>query len=135
MSMSIPLRAVCLSSLMLVAVSGGAYAQHAHSHAAPNGGQVQKIGKFEAELAVKGAQATLYVTDENDKKVDAGSMAATAVVLAKGNQQKTVEMKPAGDNKLASAIDFPVEGKFRATVTLRDGTAEVGKARYSLDAK
>lgn len=135
MSMNVFLRRLALSVVLFGAAAGGAYAQHAHSHAAANGGQIQKIGKFEAELAVKGAQATLHITDENDKKVDASAMSASAVVLAKGNQQKTVEMKPAGDNRLAAAIDFPVEGKFRATVTLRNGAGDVGKARYSLDAK
>jgi hypothetical protein len=55
------------------------------------------------------------------------------VVLAKGNEQKTVELKPAGENKLAGKADFPVEGEFRATVTLKSGGSELGKARYSLD--
>jgi hypothetical protein len=31
-------------------------------------------------------------------------------------------------------VDFPVEGRFRATVTLREaGGGEVGRGRYSLD--
>lgn len=124
--------ALCLG---LLGLAGGAYAQHSHSHAAPNGGQIQKIGKYEGELVVKGSQATLYIVDEAEKKVDSSSMSASAVVLAKGNQQKTVELKPSGDNKLAGTVDFPVEGKFRATVTLRTAAGDIGKARYSLDPK
>jgi len=61
-------------------------------------------------------------------------MTATALVLAKGNLQKSVEMKPAGENKLAGVVDFAVEGKFRAAVTLRNASGEIGKARYNLDA-
>ncbi|MDB5512430.1 MAG: hypothetical protein JWR08_1913 [Enterovirga sp.] len=113
-----------------------AIAQHAHSHAAPNGGQIQQIGKdVEGELLFKGSDVTLFLVDESENKIDAAAYSATATVLAKGNQQKAVELKPAGDNKLAAKIDFPVEGKFRASLTLKKGAAEIGKARYNLDTK
>ena len=131
MSMSFAIRAVAIA--FVSAVPAAALAQH--SHAAPNGGQIQAIGKLEGELVVRGAQATLFIVDDAEKKVDASAMSASAIVLAKGNQQKTVEMKPAGENRLVGAVDFPVEGKFRATVTLRTASGEVGKARYSFDAK
>jgi nitrogen fixation protein FixH len=103
---------------------------HGHSH---HGGQEVKIGKFEAELVVKGSEVTLYVNDANDQKIDASGFTATAVVLAKGNQQKTISLAPAGENKLAGKIDFPVEGKFRATVTLKNSSGELGKGRYNVD--
>lgn len=131
MSMSFATRAFAIA--FVSAAPSAAFAQH--SHAAPNGGQIQAIGKLEGELVVRGAQATLFIVDDAEKKVDASAMSASAIVLAKGNQQKTVEMKPAGENRLVGAVDFPVEGKFRATVTLRTASGEVGKARYSLDAK
>lgn len=131
MSMNTAFRVVAF--VVSLSASGAAMAQH--SHAAPNGGQIQKIGTLEGELLVKGSQVTLFVVDDAEKKVDASAMSASAVVLAKGNQSKTVEMKPAGDNKLTGVVDFPVEGKFRATVTLRTASGEAGKARYSLDAK
>jgi nitrogen fixation protein FixH len=102
--------------MMLLAAPGFAGAQgHAHSH---HGGQEVKIGTYEAELVVAGSEITLYVNDAKDQKVDAAGFTATAVVLAKGNQQKTVDLAPAGENKLVGKFDFPVEGKFRATVTL-----------------
>lgn len=105
----------------------------AHSHAAPNGGQIQKIGPYEAELVVKGSDAMLYVVDDKEQKVDASKFSATAMVLAKGNEQKALDLRPASDNMLKGKVDFPVEGKFRATVTLKSGTTEIGKGRYSLD--
>lgn len=104
-----------------------------HSHAAPNGGQIQKIGSYEAELVVKGSDAMLYVVDDKEQKVDASKLSATAMVLAKGNEQKVLELRPTRDNMLAGKVDFPVEGKFRATVTLKSGATEIGKGRYSLD--
>ncbi|NNM74231.1 hypothetical protein HJG44_17845 [Enterovirga sp. DB1703] len=84
---------------------------------------------------MKGSDVMLFLVDEKEQKVEASPYAATASVLAKGNQQKTVELKPAGDNKLAAKIDFPVDGKFRASLTLKKGPAEIGKARYNLDTK
>lgn len=123
--------ALVLSALF---APGAAYAQgKAHSHAAPNGGQIQQIGVYEGELVVRGSDVMLYVVDEKEQKVDASKLSATAVVLAKGNEQKTVELKPAKDNMLTGKADFPVEGKFRATVTLKSGSAEVGKGRYNVD--
>ena len=133
MSMVIPKPILAVSFLLALAAPSAAVAQH--SHAAPNGGQIQDIGAFEGELVVRGAQATLFLVDKAEKKIDATALTASAVVLAKGNQQKTVELKPAGENKLVGTVDFPVEGKFRATVTLRTASGEAGKARYSLDAK
>lgn len=113
--------ALVASLLVPTAVLG-----QAHQHG-------EKIGAYEAQLVVKGSDVTLFVLDDKDQKVDASKFTATAVVLAKGNEQKTVELKPAGDNKLSGKIDFPVEGKFRATVTLKTGATELGKARYSLN--
>lgn len=107
---------------------------HGHTHA-HHGGQAQKIGRYEAELVVRGADVTLHVLDEADRPVDASRFAASAQVLASGNQQRTVELRPAGENRLAGRVDFRVDGRFRATVTLREaGGAELGRARYSLDA-
>jgi nitrogen fixation protein FixH len=133
--MPMPMSFVVRASALVLALALPEAASAQHSHAAPNGGQIQALGTYEGELVVKGAQATLYVVDAAEKKVDTAAMSASAVVLAKGNQPKTVDMKPAGENRLAGAVDFPVEGKFRATVTLRTASGEAGKARYSLDAK
>ena len=78
----------------------------AHSHAAPNGGQIQQMGTYEGELVLMGTEVTLFVVDANEKKVDTAPLSATATVLAKGNVQKTVEMKPSGENRLTGKVDF-----------------------------
>lgn len=116
-----------------LALAPGLALAQAHSHGSSNGGQVQKIGAYEVELVVKGADARLYLLDDKEQKVDASKFSASAVVLAKGNETKTLELTPTGDNMLAGKADFAVDGKFRATVTLKTGTGEVGKGRYSLD--
>lgn len=126
--------AITMFAALLVASPAVAWAQsHGHAHAAANGGQIQKIGAYEAELVVRGAELMLYVLDDKDQKVDATKFSATAVVLARGNEQKTIELRPAKDNMLSGRADFAVEGKFRATVTLKAGSAEIGKGRYNID--
>lgn len=109
-------------------------AGHAHSHA-QHGGQAQKIGRYEAELAVRAGEVSLYLLDEADRPVDAAGFVAAAQVLAAGNQQRMMELRHAGGNRLAGRVEFQVDGRFRATVTLREAAGtEVGRARYTVDA-
>jgi len=122
--------AACASLALASPVAWAAQGHgHGHSH---KGGQEQKIGSYEAELVVKGKEIALYINDKDDKPVDAKTFKASAEVLAKDGK-KLVELAPAGGNKLAATYDFAVEGKFRATVTLANAGAELGKARYNLD--
>ncbi len=107
----------------------GAAGGHGHAH---SGAEV-KIGPYEVELVVRGTQATLTITDADERPVDAAQYSATAVALARGNERRNMEFRPAGANRLASAVDFPFDGKFRATVTLRGPGGVVGNARYSVD--
>ncbi len=106
--------------------SGG----HAQGH---HGGQIQKIGSYEAELVRRGPELLLYLTDEADRPISPSGFTASAVVLARGNEQRAVELTPGPENRLAGRLDFPIDGRLRATVTLRQGTAEVGRARYTLE--
>jgi hypothetical protein len=125
--------AIILATACAAALPAAARAQGGHGHA-HHGGQAQKIGRYEAELVVRGADMTLHVLDANDRPVDASRFVATAQVLARGNEQRTIELRPAGDNRLAGRVDFPVEGRFRATVTLREADGgEIGRGRYALD--
>ena len=119
-----------LAASALVAAAPG----HDHTHAPPNGGQLKQIGAYEAELVVKGSEMTLHLVDEQERKVDAAKFSASAVVLAKGNEQKMVALTPSGDNRLSGKMNFSIDGKIRATVTLATPTGEAGKGRYSLDA-
>lgn len=119
---------------VLVLLPAGASAQtrgHGHPH---HGGQTRMIGPYEAELVVKGSDVTLLLATETEEKVDASRLSGTAEVLTQGNERRSIELKPGGDNKLAGKAEFPVGGKFRATVTLRDAQGgQIGKGRYSLD--
>jgi nitrogen fixation protein FixH len=125
---------VAAAAFMGILVPAATWAQgagggHGHAHT----GQEQKIGRYEVELVVRGTEATLLVRDEREQPVDAASFAATAVALARGNERRTLEFRPAGENRLAARIDFPFEGKFRATVTLRGPGGDLGTGRFNVD--
>lgn len=117
-------------TIVFVLLPAGAVAQHPHQ-----GGQAQIIGPYEVELVAKGTEVTLFILDKKEQKVDAAPLSGSAEVLGKGNERKTITFKPGGDNKLVAAIDFSIEGKFRATVTLKNAQGEVGKGRYAVDLK
>lgn len=130
-----PRRLALLGLVALAATPRRGWAQggHQHSHAT-HGGQVQKIGAYEVEFVARGGQIQLYVLDEQDRPVDAAQLRATAVVLARGNEQRSVDLAPSGENRLAGPLNFPVDGRVRATVTLRAAAgAEVGRARFTVD--
>ena len=107
----------------------GAGGGHGHAHT----GQEQKIGPYEVDLAVRGGEATLSISDDKEQPVDASRFSATAVALARGNERRTIEFRPAGANRLAAKVDFPFDGKFRATVTLRGPGGDLGQARFNVD--
>jgi hypothetical protein len=117
-------------AFILILLPAGAQSRGSHPH---HGGQTQIIGPYEVELVAKGTEVTLFILDDKDRKVDAAPLSGAAEVLAKGNERKTITFKPAGDNKLSAPIDFAIEGKFRATVTLKNAQGEVGKGRYAVD--
>ncbi|MCO6416121.1 hypothetical protein JYK14_08070 [Siccirubricoccus sp. KC 17139] len=105
-------------------------AGHGHAHS----GNEVKIGRHEVELVVRGGQATLSIVDDKEQPVDAAAFGATAVVLARGNERRTLEFRPAGGNRLVAPVDFQVDGKFRATVALRGPGGELGTGRFNVDA-
>jgi hypothetical protein len=110
-----------------------AAASPALSDEAKYGGQVKKIGAYEGELVVKGADVHLYVIKDHKPLTPPAGMAAS-VRLFVANSESTVELKPAGD-KLVGKATAPATGTVRAMATLSDGGKEVGKAQYSVTAK
>ena len=106
-----------------------------HSHVAPNGGQIVNIGKYEAELLITGKKLVLYLTDEQEKKVDPKPFIASAMVLAKGNKRNTVKLLPVGVNRLEGQYSFETDDQVRAVVTLTLNGKSVGKGRYKVQIK
>jgi hypothetical protein len=96
-------------------------------------GNEVRIGRYEVGLAVRGAEATLTLVDDREQPVDAAAFGATAVALARGNERRSLEFRPAGGNRLVAPVDFPFDGKFRATVTLRGPGGDLGTGRFNVD--
>jgi hypothetical protein len=120
-------------ALALLLAPGMTMAEEGHGHSHRGGQEVRIGGIYEVELVVSGSEMTLHINDTKDNKVDGTGFTATAIVLAKGNQQRTVELAHAGDNRLVGKLDFATDPRFRATVTLRNAKGEVGKGRYNLN--
>jgi FixH len=125
---------LAVATLIVLSVPHAGWAQgaasgHGHAHT----GQEQKIGSYEVELAVRGREATLTLLDDKEQPVESAQFTATAVALARGNERRTLAFRPAGANRLTAPVDFPFDGKFRATVTLRGPGGDVGTARYNID--
>jgi hypothetical protein len=115
----------------LVASAAPALAQQPHGHA--HQGQEVKIGHLEVELVVRPGEATLLLLDAQERPVEAARFSASAVVLARGNERRTIEFRPVTANRLIAPIDFAFDGKFRATVTLRGPDGVVGTGRFNVD--
>jgi hypothetical protein len=115
----------------LLAWNAGALARGGHGHA--HSGNEVRIGRHEVALTVRGAEASLLVRDERDQPVDSALFGATAVVLGRGKERRTVEFRPAGTNRLVAPVDFPFDGEFRATVTLRGPGGDLGTGRFNID--
>lgn len=103
-------------AIVLVLIPPGAFAQVRGTSHPQQQGQTQIIGSNEVEPAIKGTEAALFILDNNERKVDATRLSVNVEVLVKGNERKTIELKPAGDDRLAAKADFAVESNFRATV-------------------
>ena len=114
-----------------LAVPASLYAQaaapHVHSDAEI------KIGPYEVVLAVRGNEASLTLLDAHERPVEAAPFSATGVALARGNERRNMEFRPAGANRLTATVDFPFDGKFRVTITLRGPGGMVGTGRYNID--
>lgn len=98
-----------------------------------HGGQIKKIGPYEAELVVKGADVELYVIKDHKPMKPTATMAAS-VRLFVANAEQSVELSPAGDKLVGKATSVS-KGSVRAMTTLTDGGREVGKAQYSVTAR
>src|SRR5260221_1685131 len=98
-----------------------------------HGGQVKKIGPYEAELVVKGPNVQLYVIKDHKPMAPSAGM-ASAVRLSVNNAEQAIQLAPEGE-KLAGKASGPVKGSVRAMATLTENGKEIGKAQYSVTAK
>lgn len=104
-----------LFACYLIAMSGIA---SAHGPArGPHGGQMQDLAGSHVELVAKGSELVLYLFDAENKPVPAKDAAATAIVLATG-QQETVVLMASDDNAMRGKGRFTGAPGMKVVVSL-----------------
>lgn len=98
-----------------------------------HGGQVKKLGPYEAELVVRGGDVLLYVIKDHKPMSPTPGMAASVRLFA-NNAEQVVALAPASD-KLAGKVAASVSGNVRVMATLTDGGKELGKAQFNLSVR
>lgn len=102
-----------LLTAWLMALPLPALAHVAPGARGPNGGQMQDLGPYHAELLARDGELTLFLFDTNDRPLGAGGVTGSAIVLAEGRQQ-TLPFTPRPDGTALVAT-----GDFRASRGLR----------------
>ena len=101
-------------------------AAQAHDDAkGPNGGPVVDAAGHHVEMIAKGADLTLFLTDENEKPLPAAGARNARAVIQDGGKTATVPLQPAEPNRLVGTLAQPLGKGARVVVsaTLADGHA------------
>ena len=88
----------------------------------PNGGMVVVADGHPLELAVEGQTVTIFLNDENGR-LSPTHRASGRVVVQAGGQTATVNLAPAGPNRLVGQLAAPLPAGARMvfTGTMADG--------------
>ena len=81
---------------MLVLAAALALAATAYAHGpekGKNGGRQVDAGSYHVELVAKDKTLAVYISDDNDKPVDAKGFKATGIFVVSGKPQR-IELKP-----------------------------------------
>jgi len=123
-----PTRRLILTALLLAPAT--ALAHMPAGARGPNGGQVQDIGSYHAELLLRGNEVLVYVFDHSDRPVQVAGATAQAVLLANGRQQ-TVPLAAAGPNLLRGTAELSGARGVRTVVSLTLPGQRPAQARFT----
>ncbi|MEO3472534.1 hypothetical protein AAFN86_11750 [Roseomonas sp. CAU 1739] len=123
-----PTRRLILAALCLA--PGVALAHLPAGARGPNGGQVQDIGSYHAELVLRGNDILVFVFDHNERPVPVAGATAQAILLANG-RQATVPLTPMEGNLLRGTGDLSEARGVRAVVTLSLPGQRTAQARFT----
>ena len=113
-------------TLIALAVAALPLAAGAHDVTkGPNGGPVVDSGGHHVEMVAKGADLTVFLTDEADKPLAAAGTKSARAIVQDGGKTATVPLQPAEPNKLVGTLAQPLGKRARVVVsaTLADGHA------------
>jgi hypothetical protein len=105
---------------MLVLVGALALAATAYAHGpekGKNGGRQVDAGSYHVELVAKDKTLAVYISDDNDKPVDAKGFKATGIFVVSGKPQR-IELKPETANKLSGTSSVPLPADLKGAVRI-----------------
>ena len=110
---------------MLVLIPALALAAAAYAHGpekGKNGGRQVDAGSYHVELVAKDKTLAVYISDENEKPIDAKGFKATGIFVVGGKAQR-IELTPESANKLSgtSAVTLPTDLKGAVQIALPKG--------------
>ena len=127
---------VVMFGLCLVLIPTGTEAAknttgQAHDHSTmvgPHGGQVAKIGPFDAEIVMKGGILRVYLHDHLGEDHTAKAAGGDAILLV-GGGNKRVPLA-VGEQGLSGRYSFPVSSAMKGVIRVKmlDGKTHTGKA-------
>jgi hypothetical protein len=110
-----------------------AFAAAAHeTQSGPNGGQVVDAGPYHLELVAEQSKLNIFLSDADDKPVDAAGASGRAIIQFDG-KVTTILLEAAENNSLSGSLPQPRSSSSRLAVTLTLGNGENLQARFAWD--
>lgn len=114
--------------LVLIAAALAALTFSAAAHEVakgPNGGPVVDSAGHHVEMVSKGAELTLFLTDNSDKPLASAGVKNARAIVQDGGKTATVPLTPAEPNRLVAPLSSPLGAGARVVVsaTMPDGHA------------
>lgn len=124
------LKAIILGSSMALALLVAGAAQAHEAAKGRNGGVLVDAGKYHTELLVDGTdKVNVYLSDADDKPVDAKGFKATAIFILDGKSQRFA-LEPADGARLVGTAPAPVKAGVKGVVQLTTPDGQSGQAKY-----
>jgi hypothetical protein len=94
-----------------------------------NGGRQVDAGDYHVELVAKDTTLAVYISDGNEKAVDAKGFKATGIFVVGGKVQR-IELKPETANKLSGTAGTPLPAGLKGAVQITLPTGGTVQAKF-----
>lgn len=94
-----------------------------------NGGRQVDAGDYHVEMVVQQTKLAIYISDKNDKAVDAKGFKATGIFMVSGKAQR-IELRPETANKLSGNSNVPLPVSLKGAVQITLPTGRTVQAKY-----
>jgi hypothetical protein len=117
---------------LLAITAGLVLATTAYAHGpekGKNGGRQVDAGDYHVELLAQATTLAIYISDKNDKAVDAKGFKATGIFVVNGKPLR-IELKPETANKLSGTASAPLPPDLKGAVQITLPTGGTVQAKY-----